>query len=86
MTCSTLNLPWLAGMVIAMMPLVLNADTGQATCPALLTEQECHDYRAEQSQARSKEEKALFEDKYTALLDERSRLCPLTNFDIASKF
>lgn len=86
MTCSTLSLPWLAGMVIAMMPLASSANTGQAACPTLLTERECHDYRAEQRQARSEEEKALLEDKYTALLNERSRLCPLTNFDIAGKF
>lgn len=90
MSYSTLRLPWLVGMIIAMMPLVTNAHTeqtsGQAACPTLLTERECHDYRVEQRQARSKEEKALFEDKYTALLNERSRLCPLTNFDIAGKF
>jgi len=89
MSYSTLRLPWLVGMIIAMMPLVTNAHTeqtsGQIACPTLLTERECLDYRMEQRQARSDVDRVSFEDKYTTLLSERSRLCPLISLDVADK-
>jgi len=72
----------LAGLFIAMMPLVANANTGQiagqATCPALLTEMECHDYFTAQRQARSAADRTRLEGTYASLLKERSRLCPLS--------
>ncbi len=89
MSYPTPRLSWLVGMVIAMMPLVTNAHaeltSGQITCPSLLTERECLDYRMEQRQARSEADRALFEDKYTTLLKERSRLCPLVSLGVADK-
>jgi hypothetical protein len=81
MSFPKLSLSQSVGLFIAMIPLGANADTGQnvgqIACPTLLTELECNNYQAEQRQARSEEERALFEDKYTTLLKERSRLCPL---------
>ncbi len=83
------RLQWLVGMVITMMPLVTNAHTeqisGQIACPTLLTEQECRDYQTEMRQARSDVDRVSFEDKYTTLLNERSRLCPLNSLDLADK-
>ncbi|OYY94921.1 MAG: hypothetical protein B7Y41_05015 [Hydrogenophilales bacterium 28-61-23] len=76
-----------AGLFIVMTvmtPFVANADTeqpagqlaGQNACPALLMEQECHDYQTALHAAQSAAEIALLEDKYAALLKERARLCP----------
>ncbi|MDD5388510.1 MAG: hypothetical protein PHD37_04150 [Gallionellaceae bacterium] len=83
------RLPWLVGMIVGMTPLVTNAHAEQTSeqiaCPILLTEQECRDYQMEQRQARSELDRVSFEDKYTTLLTERSRLCPLSNLDVANK-
>ncbi|PIV89347.1 MAG: hypothetical protein COW48_00960 [Hydrogenophilales bacterium CG17_big_fil_post_rev_8_21_14_2_50_63_12] len=74
------SLPRLVGLFIAMIPLVTNADSGQVAeqtvCPSLLMEQECHDYQVARRQAQSEAERGLLDDKYAALLIERSRLCP----------
>lgn len=70
--------PRLAGILIALMPLVALANTEQVACPTLLMERECHDYQAALHQAQSTEEMSVLADKYAALLVERSRLCPYT--------
>jgi hypothetical protein len=80
MSFSMLSLSRCVGLFIAMIPLGANADTGQNTkhtaCPTLLMELECHDYQVALRQAKSEAERLLLEDKYAALLKERSRLCP----------
>lgn len=67
----------LTGIFMALTSLLASANPGQSACPILLTEPECHDYQAARDQAKSKADRSLLEDKYAALLKERSRLCPV---------
>lgn len=80
MRFSKSNSSRLFGLFIAMIPLGVNADTGQITgqiaCPTLLTEPECHDYQTALRQAKSEAERGVLEDKYAALLKERFLMCP----------
>jgi hypothetical protein len=77
-----LNLSRFVGLFIALMPLGANAGTGQVAdqiaCPTLLMETECHDYQTAWRKAQSEADRFLLEDKYAALLKERSHLCPHT--------
>jgi len=86
MSHQTLCLSHFVGLFIVLIPLGANAGTGQVagqitgqiTCPTLLTETECRDYQTAWHKAQSEADNVLLQDKYAALLNERSRLCPLT--------
>lgn len=51
-------------------------DAEQTTCPMLLTERECQDYRTQHDQAGTRDERNDIEARYTALSQERLHLCP----------